>query len=205
MPISLRFNGQKFQDDLRAELNKTMKFLIDEFYKAATAGMSADAKAASKNQGIIEDIENHVVARCAFYADAILESYGIGSKADTGPNSYWDEYKESGLLNPVRKGTAIVGRPKGEYINIWGEPDYSSGTKEGQLLESKTETPRTFFDDRKNKWVTIGPKRGTYAIQNAEVWLMQNRETSIERRVKETVLQFIEHVNQNPLEYFYYV
>lgn len=202
MPISLRFNGQKFQDDLRAELNKTMKSLIDEFYKAATAGMSAEAKAASKNQGIIEDIENHVVARCAFYTDAILESYGIGSKADT---SYWDEYKESGLLNPVRNGKAIVGRPEGEYTNIWGEPDYSSGTKEGQLLESKSGKPRKFFDAKKNKWVTIEPKYGTYAIQKEEAWLMQNRETSIERRVKETVLRFIEHVNQNPLEYFYYV
>lgn len=205
MAIALRFNGQKFYDDLKEELKKTMKALIDEFYRAATSGMGADARADSDNFGVTEDeLEHQIDAQCAFYADAIIESYGIGSLADIGPNSHWDDYKSSGLLNPLRTGTAIVGRKEGEYTNIWGEPDYSTGTKAGQLLESKTKTPRKFFDKSKGKWVSIEPKRPTYAIQNVEVWLMQNRETSMERKIEETVIQFIQQVSQNHLEYFYY-
>lgn len=205
MAIALRFNGQKFYDDLKEELEKTMKALIDEFYRAATSGMSADAKADSDNLGVTEDeLEHQINAQCAFYADAILESYGIGSLADTGSNSYWDDYTKSPFFNPARHGTAIVGRPAGEYTNIWGEKETSSGTKAGQLLESKTKTPRKFFDKSKGKWVSIEPKRPTYAIQNVEVWLMQNRETSMERKIEETVIQFIQQVSQNPLEYFYY-
>lgn len=203
MAIALRFNGQKFYDDLKEELKKTMKALIDEFYRAATSGMSTDAKADSDNLGVTEDeLEHQIEAQCAFYADAILESYGTGSLADRGPNSNWDEYEKSKFFNPARRGKQnIVGRPKGNYTNIWGETEMveSSGKNAGKNLEGIW-----WIDPITGYKVEVKPSRPTYAIQNVEVWLMQNRETSMERKIEETVIQFIQQVSQNPLEYFYY-
>lgn len=219
--IALRFNGEQFYNDLRERLVATMNDVNSQFFSVATSGMSSDAKSASeKEPAVVEKTTDYdgalqsglnpeyINARCRFYADAILESYGIGSKADRGPRSQWEEYEKSEYFNPERKrkGTMnILGRPASPnpYLNIWGEHEYTSGRNAGKNLERLdglyVTNPVTGLTEK------IEPKRPTYAIQNAEVWLMQNRETSMERAIQRTVEMFISEMSANPLKYFYYV
>lgn len=221
MPISLRFNGEQFYSDLRERLVMAMDEINSEFFRAATSGMSQEAKADSaKDRAVVEKETDYkgdlghdgmdtefINARAHFYADAILESFGIGSLADRGPFSQWEEYatKKNPLFNPLRVGKMnIVGRKAGEYTNIWGEKVTSKGGKAGQNLESKTGAPRVWFDKDGTRH-ELAPKRGTYAIQNVEQWLMQDRETSMERRIRTEVEKFILEMSENPMKYFYYV
>lgn len=219
MAIALRFNGEQFYTDLRERLVTVMDEINSEFFRTATSGMSSDAKSASeKDKAVLESTtdysgdlqhssadEEYINARCRFYTDAILESFGIGSLSDRGPYSQWEEYERSEFFNPSRKGKMnIVGRPAGTYTDIWGNTQESTGTREGQNLESKTGTTRKWYD-KNGELHTLEPKRPTYKIQNAEVWLMQNRETSMERRIRTEVEKFFLELNANPLKYFYYV
>lgn len=215
--IALRFNGEQFYNDLRERLVATMNDVNSQFFNVATSGMSSDARSASKKEpAVVEKTTDYngalptgldpeyINARCRFYADAILESYGIGSLADRGPRSQWDEYEKSPLFNELRKGRMnIVGRKAGPYTDIWGNQKKSKGGKAGQNLEGKRGVPRKWYRD--GKLHVLEPKRGTYAIQNAEVWLMQNRETSMERAIQRTVETFISEISADPLRYFYYV
>lgn len=220
MAIALRFNGEQFYSDLRSRLVVAMDEVNSEFFRVATSGMSSEAKSASeKDSAVVEGTTDHkgarighgggdeeyINARCRFYADAILESFGVGSLADRGPFSKWKEYEKSEFFNPARKGRMnIVGRPNDGYTDMWGNPQKSTGTRAGQNLEGKRGVPRKWYD-KDGKLHVIEPKRGTYTIQNAEVWLMQDRETSMERRIKQEVELFISEMSQNPSKYFYYV
>lgn len=215
--LALRFNSEQFYADLRDRLVVVMDAINDEFFRAATSGMSSDARAASeKDSAIVEGttdykgllpysgvVAEYINARCWFYADAILESYGIGSKADRGPRSQWEEYEKSKLFNPARKGKMnIVGRPvpPNQYKNIWGETSLTSGKNKGKNLEGIYVTdPITGLTEK------IEPVPPTYTIQNAEMWLMQNRETSMERRIEREVVKFISEASANPMKYFYHV
>lgn len=68
--------------------------------------------------------------QCIFYADAIVDSYGTGSLADTGVGSFWKEYtaqKGANGFNPSRTTKYISGRPRvtrifGESVTALGEP-----------------------------------------------------------------------------------
>ncbi len=219
MPISLRFNGEQFYSDLRDRLVVAMDEVNSEFFRVATSGMSQEAKLASeKDKAVVEsdtdykgDLghsgadQEYINARCHFYASAILESFGMGSKADTTTEPgrrAWEEYKKSPLFNDLRRGKNIVGRKKGPYINIFGEQDESSGKNAGKNLEGLWIHDKRMGYDVKLDPDTMHPK---YMIQNAETWLMQDRETSMERRIRLEVQKFIMEMNDNPLKYFYYV
>lgn len=213
MPIALRFNGEQFHTDLRDRLVVAMDEINAEFFRAATSGMSSDAKSASeKDRAVVEgetdykgDLghsgmdEEYINARCHFYAQAILESFGTGSKADTREGfTYWDEYKKSEFWNPARTGTTIVGRPKGSYTNIFGEPEESSGHNKGKPIEGFW-----MYDKKMGYDVKVEPQHPKYMIQNTEVWLMQDRETSMERRIATEVEKFISDTDMT--KYFYWV
>lgn len=90
----------------------------------------------------------------------LADSYGTGSLMLTS-NPGFQEYKSSKRWNPVRKGTAITGRPEGEYINTFGKKKYSHGTMEGRNIEGWTMITG----------YKIQPSAPSYAIQMAEQWL----------------------------------
>lgn len=202
MAIALRFNGQKFYDDLYDKLHGTLLTVLDRFFREATAGLGTAGKLDSERDGIVELLDTYIRAQCSFYADALMDSYGTGSLMDKD-NQYFDEYAKSGLYNTARgesPGGPILGRGK-TYVNIYGEEVETSGWNRGKNLEG-----RYIRDEETGELIYIEPKRPSYSIQNAEAWLMQNdRQTYMERAIEQTVVQFIDKVNKNPLDYFYYV
>ena len=110
--------------------------------------------------------------QCIFYADAIVDSYGTGSLADTGAGSFWKEYaaqKGANGFNPSRTTKYIAGRPRGSYSDIWGKRHSTWGALEGLNIEGLE-----YIDSETGKLVKIEPKAASYAIQNAEKWLTQS-------------------------------
>ena len=148
-----------------------MKWFVGEVSGAGSgSGLSGKGKA-DMDQGAAELIGGMmIVQQVAFYADAIAESYGIGSGADTGDFSFWNEYKSSfKWFNRARTGMTIVGRPLGSYKDMWGNAHKSLGLFEGKNLEGIT-----FFDKELGREVTIEPVYANFAIQNAEKRFLQH-------------------------------
>lgn len=100
----------------------------------------------------------------------LADSYGTGSfmlDDNPGLRKYMQSIK-TGNWNPARRGKAIVGRPKGTYIDLFGRKHTTSGSFEGKNIEGKKvytrkkETERDYY---------ISPTRPSYAIQLASNWL----------------------------------
>ncbi len=152
--LTLNFNLEAFKADLQVVLLNSANECMERFYNTAKRELKANDIVLEK--AIYDDVSEHIIDKCIFYADAILESYGKGEQMDVN-NPYLKEYIRSELWNPSRKqsvGASIVGRPAGDYTNIFGEKSTSSGLKEGVPLGKVTKKP-------------------TYAIQNAERELKQ--------------------------------
>lgn len=160
---------------LISETDNCVKVFIDEVKQSLNKGK--EAIDSDKAQLVIEDGVHKITASAKFYADAILESYGLGSLADTGANSYWDEYTKSRYFNKLRTSTTIVGRPRGSYVDPWGKQHSTWGGMAGKNIEGME------FEDKNGNLVRIEPKAPTYAIQNAEKWIIGKTDTWIERRL----------------------
>lgn len=65
--------------------------------------------------------------------------YGSGSLSDTHDNPYIDEYISSENFNNYRSKSdmTIRGRDAGEYTDLDGNPQHSSGRNAGKSLEAK--------------------------------------------------------------------
>lgn len=175
MAQSLVFNWQAMYQDLTELLQQVINELVDEIYREATQGMSANARTdTEKENATFEAMKMQIEGSCIFYANAIIESFGMGTQADSSYRSYWREYSSGNnpLWNPARRGKEIVGRPAGAYTNLWGEELESTGSKVGQPT------------GRRNG------KAPTFSIQNAEVWVIKDSETKIERRIEVELSKF---------------
>lgn len=189
MPISVRFDAQGFYEALKEHMIKVMNDLNQSFYKEATGGLSSDdseiegAVISGSSEAANASGTEYITAKCRFYTDAILESFGIGSKADTGPESYWAEYTQSAAFNPKRSGSTIVGRAKETetgYTDIWGNERVTSGRNAGKRVEGYPNA----------EGVIITPRDGTRSIQRAEAFFFRDGETRAERRIQEEIEQF---------------
>lgn len=197
MGVFAHFDGDSAYKLLHDRLIVAMDDLMQQFYKQATSGLSGDAKADSEREAAVDTNETEytnfgsaagaarfISAKCYFYAQAVMESFGTGSLADTGPDSYWNEYRASGMFNPSRLDKTIVGRPAGSYVDIYGERRSTSGKYEGVNLEGKT------FLNSNFELTSISPISPKRSIQTAEAWVIKNGETMVERRIQLEVEQF---------------
>lgn len=199
MAISVDFDVEGFMAALTQRLIAATNDLINDFYREATIGMSAEGKADSEVEGavltdILTDPETKkykpvgkvaefIQARCVFYANAILKSFGTGIYADTSKDSYWGDYKESDFWNDARTDINIVGRPAGNYLDIFGNPErHSSGRAVGRNVEDYTDPYGNLIESQP----------GTHSIQQAEAWIMREGETRIERRIEMEVTKFLQ-------------
>lgn len=189
MPISARFDAQGFYEALKKHMLHVMDDLNQSFYKEATGGLSSNdseidgAVISGSSEAANASGTEYITAKCRFFTDAILESFGTGSLADTSAESYWAEYTQSAAFNPKRSGTTIVGRAKETdtgYIDIWGNERVTSGRNAGKRVEGYPNA----------EGVVIKPQPGTRSIQRAEAFVFRDGETRAERRIQQEIEQF---------------
>ena len=183
---TLTFDVEGLAKALIERLIKVMDILMEEFYRDATSALSAEGKADSERiPATLTDKTMHdayqvgefISARCKFYANAIMESFGTGSQSDLSMDAYWKEYEQSILFNRIRreKGNAyITGREAGTYKNIFGEEQTTSGRNVGRNLEH-----------------IFPPTPPKLSIQRAEDWIIRDTETKVERRIQVEVERFL--------------
>lgn len=183
----LSFDADALIQALIQRLIVVMDSLMSEFYRDATNGLSAEGK---------EDVEvekakynamaNLIETKCIFQVQAILESFGTGSKADTSAESYWAEYASSSNFNRARVGNRISGREAGSYTDVWGERRESQGRNAGRNLEGLH-----MIDTRTGEEHVVEPISPTRSIQNAEAWIIRDTETKVERRIAMEITKFL--------------
>lgn len=171
------FEAAQMADELCKVLISTTDECIKEFVQNVKASLNEGKDAVETEEVILNEV-NHIIAHAKFYADAILDSYGVGSLADTGPNTYWDEYMKSQFFNPARSGKEIVGRPFGHFTDPWGRDIQTSGRFEGVPIEGWKWTLKDGTE------VEIKPKAPSRAIQSQEAWIIGKDYTWIERRLQ---------------------
>lgn len=202
--MKLIFDADAMIEDLKIILIEVMDELNDDFYKEAIRGMTFEGIASSEkipaeisinSSGNFGEGDTFIVAKCKFYAQAILDSFGVGKYADT-TSKYWEDYTKSIYYNPeraARNTTDILGRPKGTYTDIFGKTRESSGKSSGKPLPD----PLRFNDG-----TVLQSKPGSHSIQLAEAYVMQNGKTRIERRIEMEIEKFFNEVAMNPKRYF---
>lgn len=185
MAVILTFDSEGCYRALIQKLIEVADSIMEEFYNDAILGLDAKGKEDSeKINAVWDETQEYVEAHCKFYANALMQSFGTGSLADTSADSYWQEYTHSNLFNPVRKSTTIVGRKRGSYIDIYGKKQSSWGTHEGENIEG------AYIDYHGMFSKIVEPIQPKHSIQNAERWLLNNHQRRIEDRIEEEVKQF---------------
>lgn len=210
MALVLKFDADRLYADLVEHLMTVMDSINQQFFKEATSGLSAEGKADSDIEKAVLENEpdfmasegtKFIIARCKFYAEALMDSFGTGSKADTSSDSYWEDYRETAngnpkYFNPLRTGTTVVGRPRGSYIDIYGKQQSTFGNYAGRSIEIK-DAPA---DEKDSSWRFV-PKSPSYSIQRAEDWfLREGYSRKIEGKIEEELIRFLQ---ENAKDYFY--
>lgn len=148
--------------------------LIDEMYEESTRLMT-DGEKATVDKETANYIEGRIRGQIIYGALAIMKSFGTGSQMDMS-NPYLQAYMNSSLWNPLRTTTAIVGRGAGEYINILGEPAYSTGKRAGQNIEA-----------------TVKPKTPTNTIKKMEQNYIRGTKTKVDTEITRVLKEFFEN------------
>lgn len=184
--LVLRFNYQKFYEDLLQAIADGANEAMQHFLNDAKSGLKA--KDQELEPAVIDAEKNKIVATCVFYAQSILESYGRGRQMDMS-NEYLSEYFGNTSLgwNPLRTDKRIVGRKEGTYTNFLGETAYSKGEKAGVVTSI-------------NVGQVVPP---SYGIQNAEKKLERGVSENgyVMRILKSHAEQFLQGFD--PSNYFY--
>lgn len=187
-----KFNSEKFYQDLQDYIVKLVDELAADYYIDIQSKLSSShAKEdlvlePTVIEGNTDNTEYHkgiefVNARIRAYVFAVLDSFGIGTGMDTS-SRYLEDYRNSEYWNPARNEKTIVGRPKGQYTDIFGDDDaYSPGHYEGKPIPRSYNLP------------------ASHAIQSVEDWLIKNGETRVERHLKQFIDQYI---SENAHKYF---
>ena len=113
----------------------------------------------------IKKESNTIIAYLKANTYVLADSYGTGSLALTS-NPGYETYRSNvgdgqGQWNPSRTSRAIMGRPEGDYVDLFGRKKHSSGYMEGYDIEGWE--MQTGFK--------IEPVDPSYAIQMAYQWL----------------------------------
>ena len=186
----ISFDAEGLVQALIQRLILVMDSLMNEFYREAIKGLSPEGQEDTEvEKAKYVAVENCITSKCIFYTQAILDSFGTGSLADTSAESYWEEYTQSPSFNEARKTSGhpeIVGRKTGTYVDVWGHTRGSSGTQAGKNLEGLN-----LKDYNTGEYRQVVPTPPSHSIQNAEAWMIRDTETKIERRIEMEIEKFL--------------
>lgn len=158
--MALRFDKEGLANEilnkLMIELNGAFEIWEREVYSRLKYSFADNAVVESELKKETKKIIAYLKANTYVLAD----SYGTGSlMLDNIPG--FQEYRKSDRWNPKRTGKTIVGRPKGEYIDAFGNKRKSQGHMAGLEIEGL----EMWNGD------VIEPLSPSYALQDAEKFL----------------------------------
>lgn len=159
--MALRLDKDKLINDLldklKIELESVFEVWESEVYSRLKFGEFADN---AEVEAELKKESQCIIAYLRANTYVLADSYGTGSLMLSN-NPGFNEYRNSTRWNPARKGNEIVGRPKGTYIDAFGNTKKSLGTMEGLNIEGL------------EKWdgTVIEPVSPSYALQDAEKFL----------------------------------
>lgn len=140
------------------------QIILDEYYNEIKYNLNSSMASSELEQKIEQDkTKGIIIGTVIGYANSIMDSYGTGSKIDLS-SPYLEDYRNSSYWNPYRYDTAIRKRPKGTYINIYGEIAESDGRGAGYNLEHL------------EGYEPIAPSK---AFQNAEIWFIKGNKVKM--------------------------
>lgn len=162
--MGIRLNYNKLMNDYIAAFKEELKFALEDWELEVKNHIMSDFIKKHGNPQVdsyIKQEQNALIAFLEANPAVLADSYGTGSLMNIKDNPDYQDYRKSEFWNKARKSTKIVGRPEGEYTDIFGRQKYSSGYMEGVDLEySETHTGFQFE-----------PILPSNAIKDANNWL----------------------------------
>lgn len=172
--MGVRFDYGRCIVSLKLVIMKALKQMQREFMdQARSEGMSSQASN-ELSEGDFELMADAITVTVVGGPWVAMNEWGTGSELDV-TNPAFVEYVRSGMFYHERlKASPIfskLGRPKGSYLNIFGERVESTGKLKNRNLEELAEQgvlPSTFLP--------TPPKR---SLETAARWLEQRRAAEI--------------------------
>lgn len=156
--MGLRLNTDKLMKELltKLEIELTQAFSTWESEVYAKRGNN-DFFDYVEVEAEVKKKSNEIVAYLRANPAALADSYGTGSLMLESNPIFSEYYKKDKNWNPMRTSKTIVGRPRGSYINIFGEQVSTWGNAAGVKLEG----------------YVVEPSPPSKAIEIANQWLFQ--------------------------------
>lgn len=167
--MALRFNINGLTNEILEKLEEQLNYALIAWRTEVLDGLKHPFYEMDKKPYVeytIEKGSKKIIAYLKANTYVLADSYGTGSlMLDNNPGLA--EYKRNRKIwNPARTGKTIVGRPKGDYIDVFGRKRHSEGSLKGKPIENMR-----FRGKRANRDYFIAPTHPSYAVQMAEEWL----------------------------------
>lgn len=162
--MALKFDYNKALNDYLNYFYEELKFALQNWEQEVKNNIMSDFIKKHGNPSVdsyVKFTEKAIIGFLEANPAVLADAYGTGSLMNIEDNPGYQEYRNSQYWNPARKNKNIVGRPEGNYVDIFGNKKYSWGTREGENLEY----------DRRNTGYQIEPIPPSNSIKNADNWL----------------------------------
>jgi hypothetical protein len=167
--MALRFNINGLTNEILEKLEEQLNYALIAWRTEVLDGLKHPFYGMDEKPYVeytIEKGSKKIIAYLKANTYVLADSYGTGSlMLDNNPGLA--EYKRNRKMwNPARTGKRIVGRPAGNYVDVFGRRRHSKGSLAGKPIENMR-----FRGKRAIKDYFIAPTHPSYAIQMAEEWL----------------------------------
>lgn len=172
--MALKFDIDGLTNEILNKLEEQLNYALVAWRTEVLSGLKhpfygMDAR--PEAEYTIERGSKRIIAYLKANTYVLADSYGTGSLMlddNPGLRSYMANKKGQSGWNPARRGKTIVGRPAGNYVDVFGRRRHSQGSLEGKPLEG-----RKFYGKKAKKEYIIQPTHPSYAVQHAEQWLYE--------------------------------
>jgi hypothetical protein len=169
-----------FKEALKLALYTVQDELLND---TISKNILSEAKDDWEKTEVIEATAHVLTCEIIGGAWAVMDEWGTGSLMDPA-NPHLADYQASGMWNPARSDTRIRSRPKGEYVNIFGEIQESKAPHPGYDLERKAEELKAAGKPVNFPIIVTPP---SHALRMAIEWIKTGR---LDEIVASVVMEF---------------
>lgn len=175
----LKFDKQGLANEILKNLEIELQDVFEKWKEEVENKMrNIEFKQNAVVEKEITRISNSIIVYLRANTYVLADSYGTGSlMLSNNPgfqnyikNTSYNSMNKSGSFNPLRTGKAIMGRPRGFYIDVFGKRHETSGAFAGKNIEGMVVNSGKKGKIFKRKY-RIEPVAPSYTIQLAEQWL----------------------------------